>query len=162
MAVRDFELFHGAVLTKLVRGDRPLTLRLIETRPTDSWSTYRLNDEVNLLMKHSTVSSARKREPGAVVWQFVFSPDQMKQVAKTGVWVALVCGAPVLTKTDMDVCLLEPSQLAALLALDRPGQPQSITVKRQPNMSLRVTSAKTPEEVIVPRNRLDTWRVPGS
>ena len=161
MPVRDFELFHGAVLTKLVRGERPLTLRLIETRPTDSWSTYRLNDEVNLLLKHSTVSIARKREIGSAVWQFVLSRDQMHQISQPGVWVALVCGAPTLTKTEMDICLLDPAQVRELLDVHLQQQ-QSLTVKRLPGKSLRVTSPRAQDECVVARNRLDTWHVPGS
>jgi hypothetical protein len=30
MTIKQFELFHGAVLTKLVRSDRPITLRMID------------------------------------------------------------------------------------------------------------------------------------
>ncbi len=30
MPIREFELFHGAALTKIVRSDRPMTLRMIE------------------------------------------------------------------------------------------------------------------------------------
>lgn len=37
MAIDEFELFHGVVLTKLVRSDRPITLRMIETRPREAW-----------------------------------------------------------------------------------------------------------------------------
>lgn len=33
MSVKEFELFHGAVLTKLLRSEKPVALRLIETRP---------------------------------------------------------------------------------------------------------------------------------
>lgn len=161
MSVREFELFHGAALTKLVRTETALTLRLIETRPTDSWSTYRVNDEVNILLKHSVRPRSRKRENGAAVWQFVFSPDQMKQVTQAGTWAALVCGAPELGASDMDVCLLDPTQLAQLLDTGRTNQ-QSLTVKRLPGKSLRVTSVRVSDEFVVPRNRLDDWAVPGS
>lgn len=161
MSVRGFELFHGAVLTKLVRTDRPLTLRLIETRPTDSWSTYRINDEVNVLLKHSVNPQARKREKGALVWQFVFSPDQMKQLAQAGTWAALVCGAPKLGTAEMDVCLLDPDRIAQLLDISKTNQ-QSLTVKRLPGKSLRVTSVRVGDDVVISRNRLDEWAVPGS
>lgn len=39
VSIREFELFHGAALTKIVRAERPVTLRLIETRPDDAWAT---------------------------------------------------------------------------------------------------------------------------
>jgi hypothetical protein len=134
---------------------------LIETRPTDSWSTYRINDEVNILLKHSLSPQFRKREKGAVVWQFVFSRDQMKQLAQVGTWAALVCGAPDLGTPDMDVCLLDAGQIAQLLHTGRTTQ-QSLTVKRLPAKSLRVTSVRVIDEIVVSRNRLDEWAVPGS
>ena len=37
MSVRDFELYHGAVLTKILRFQKPVALRLVETRPQDNW-----------------------------------------------------------------------------------------------------------------------------
>lgn len=161
MPVREFEMFHGAVLTKLVRGDRPLTLRLIETRPEDSWSTYRVNDEVGVLVKHSVRPRTLKREEGAVAWQFVFSAEQMEQLRQPETWVALVCGSTNFGARDMEVCLLAPSQVATLTDLTDGGQ-QSVTVKRLPGRSLRVGSARAAEALVVPRNRLDDWSVPGS
>jgi hypothetical protein len=35
MSVHEFELFHGIVLTKLIRSDRPITLRMFETKPSE-------------------------------------------------------------------------------------------------------------------------------
>lgn len=44
MPIKQFELFHGAVLTKLVRGGGKVKLTLIETRPRrGDASTPRLN-----------------------------------------------------------------------------------------------------------------------
>jgi activator of HSP90 ATPase len=50
MPLREFELFHGGVITKIVRSERPVTLRLIETKPEEKWSTYTLNDKVDLFI----------------------------------------------------------------------------------------------------------------
>jgi hypothetical protein len=36
MSVRDFELYHGAVLSKVLRSQRPAGLRLVETRKQDA------------------------------------------------------------------------------------------------------------------------------
>lgn len=159
MSVREFELFHGAVLTKLVRTEKPLTLRMIETRSADAWSTYRINDELSLVIKHSVKSRSLKGE-SAKAWQFVFSPEQMRQVAESGTWAALVCGASTATDAAMEVCLLEPSELSELLDLRSSGQ-QSLMVKRIEGKSLRVSSSRR-LEMVIPRNRLDKWEVPGS
>lgn len=159
MAVKEFELFHGAVLTKLARSKKPLTLCMIETRSADSWSTYRVNDEVRLLIKHSLTGRSLKRE-AAKVWSFVFSPDQIRQLQEPGTWAALVCGSKIIGGTDMEVCLLEPSELASLIDLSTTTQ-QSAMVKRLDGKGLRVSSSRI-DERIVNRNRLDVWDVPGS
>ena len=157
--VKEFELFHGAVLTKLARSKKPLTLCMIETQSADSWSTYRVNDEVRLLIKHSLSGRSLKTEK-AKVWSFVFSPDQMRQLQETGTWAALVCGAKTVGGTDMEVCLLDPGQLATFLDLGSAGQ-QSMMVKRLDGKGLRVSSGRSAERIIN-RNRLDVWEVPGS
>jgi len=159
MSIKEFELFHGAVLTKLVRADKPLTLRMIETRSGDQWSTYRINDELRLLIKHSIKGGARKRE-SAIAWQFVFSPDQMQQLAESDTWCSLVCASSDARDDEMEVCLLDPAQISQLLDVSSMGQ-QALTVKRIEGKSLRVFSAKC-EELVIARNRLEKWAVPGS
>ncbi len=159
MPVREFELFHGAVLTKLVRSDKPLTLRMIETRSGESWSTYKINDEVRLLLKHSVISRSLSREKSRA-WQFVFSPDQMVQLAVPNTWCVLVCGGKTVGDTQMEVCLLDPTQTAVLLDVSISTQ-QSLLVKRIEGKSLRASSARS-NEIVIARNRLDTWTVPGS
>ena len=52
MSIKDLELLHGAVLTKLVRSDNPITLRMIETNRNEARSAYTLNDEVILYIKY--------------------------------------------------------------------------------------------------------------
>jgi hypothetical protein len=47
MSVHEFELFHCMFLTKLVQSDRPITLRMFETKPSEEWSIYKLNDAVD-------------------------------------------------------------------------------------------------------------------
>jgi hypothetical protein len=158
MAVREYELFHGAVLTRLVRNDRPVALRMIETKPGEAWSTYRINDAVNVLIKHSTNPRKLKRNGGGLSWQFVFSQDQLSQLRQHGVWVALVCGAAQAGHL-MEICVIDPGQIAQLIDLASREQ-QSVTVKYFPGKSLRASSART--EIIIPRNRLGTWAIPGS
>jgi hypothetical protein len=160
MPIREFELFHGAVLTKLVRADRPITLRMIETRPADAWSTYRINDAVSILLKHSTRLRPLRRKRGAAAWSFVFSTDQIEQLSKQGTWAALVCCSSKIGRNKMETCLLDPDQLNRLLDLTAKTQ-QSITVKRLPGKRLRVVSPRT-RDLVVARNRIETWRVPGS
>ena len=162
MAVHEFELFHGIALTKLVRGDRPISLRMIETRPGEAWSAYTINSEVELFLKHSTKPTKLKREKRALAWNFVFGTDQLRQIRESTrpVYSALVCGDRTLKTDTMQVCLLDPDQLKQLIDLTVSSQ-QSVHIKFIPGKSLRVSSAQA-DEFIVPRNRFEEWEVPGS
>ncbi len=47
MPIREFEMMHGTVLTKLCRNDQPIALSLIETR-NEQRAVYWVNDEIIL------------------------------------------------------------------------------------------------------------------
>ena len=164
MAVHEFELFHGIVLTKLVRSDRPITLRMIETRPAEAWSAYTLNNEVDLFIKHSTTPRTVARGGGGKSWTFVFGVEQLHQMAlstsKREVYVALVGGDREVKTRDMQVCLLRPAELRNLIDLTS-DSPQTLTVRYAPGKRLRLLKERK-EKLRIPKNRLDTWDVPGS
>ena len=159
MSIKEFHLFHGALLTQLVRSERPLTLRMIETRATDSWSTYRINNEINLVAKHSLNPRKLARVKGGISWSFVFSKSQMKQVASSDAWAALICGAAKLT-APMGICLLNPDEIRTLLDTSIMDQ-QSLTVRSEPRKQFRVKSSRA-DELLVPVGRVQEWDVPGS
>ena len=116
MPVREFELFHGAVLTKIVRSDRPMTLRMIETKPGESRSAYTVNGEVTLILTHSATPRKLKRERGSFRWQFTLGADQIQQLSGTNSWLGLICGSPNIGKRAlMEVCLLDRKTSRALL-----------------------------------------------
>jgi hypothetical protein len=98
--IKEFELFHGALLTKLVRSEKPLTLRLIETRMDDSWSTYTINDQVRLLVKHSLNPRKLSRVKNGRAWSFVFSKNQVAQATVDGTYITLICGAIKLSSKE--------------------------------------------------------------
>ena len=162
MGVHTFELFHGVALTKLVRSEKPVSLRLIEANQAEAWAEYTINAEVALLIKHVTIWRRHKREE-CISWQFVFSPSEVRRLhdlrEKRDVRVALVCGDRSLDVQQMAVCLLEPADLDALLDLSAEAT-QSVTVKLYPRKSLRAQSARGMR--VIPRNRLDTWELPGA
>jgi hypothetical protein len=132
---------------------------MIETRATDSWSTYRLNDEISLVAKHSLKPEQLRRTKGAISWNFVFSESQMSQVSGRDAWAALICGASKLS-APMGICLLNPDELSELLDLSNPGQ-QSLTVRSEPRKQFRVKSSRV-GELLVPVGRVESWDVPGS
>ncbi len=163
MAVHVFELFHGIALTKLVRNERPTTLRLIETNQDEAWAVYTINDAVDLLIKYVTTSQVLKRHGGRT-WQFLFSASEIARMralnGEKGLCAALVCGGKTLRVEEMAVCLLETVDLEALLDLSLDSS-QSIRVKMLPGKSLRAQNTRGVERVI-PRSALETWAIPGS
>jgi hypothetical protein len=162
MAVRDFELYHGAVLAKILRRQKPVTLSLIESQPREKWSTYTLNDEVDLLVTYSRSPRQISRNGGGTSWTFVFSRNQLRQMDSRGkerrVWVALVCGRKDPSEGEMQVCLLDPEELRG--AVDFAAEQQSLTVRRQSGKKLRVFKERH-EKFLVNVSRLDTWDLPG-
>jgi len=155
--VRQFELFHGAVLTALLRRDHPIALSMVETMPSDSWSTYRINDAVNLVVTHST-SGKKQQRTNEVVWQFTFSPAQIKQIRDGRAYVALVCGSPNV-RSEMEVCLLDPSEIEKLIDIQL-AQQQAVSVRA--SSSLKAYSGRHVKEINVAKNKYRKWEVPGS
>ena len=172
MAVDQFEVFHGVVLTKLVRSARPITLRLIETRPAEAWAAYTLNNAVDLFMKHSATPKLVRGGGGERSWHFTVGQVQLAEMASSRssrrLYVALIGGsAQVKDSHKWSVCLLEPNQVEELLdftprkLMDFSSTfQQSIIVRWTPGKQLRVYK-EGKEKFKVPQNRLDNWKVPG-
>jgi len=166
--VSDFELYHGIALTKLVRNDEPVTLRLIETDPRKAWAAYILNDEVAMYAKYRTSPYALKRVEGGRVWNFQFGSDELTKIQKLkdrrSVYLTLICGRREIKGSDvsMHTCLVRPDEVSDLIEISSPDS-QNIKVKYLPGKYFRVSGSKTDrDEVKIPRSRLGKWQVPGS
>ncbi len=165
MAIKQFELYHGAVLTALVRSDRPVTLRMIETRPSEAWAVYTLNDEVDLYVKYSTAVRGLKTRKGAFSWTFPFGPEEVARLSELSterdVYAALVCARRAISRgKDMHICLLHPEELTRLIDFDDHSS-QSTTVRYIPRKKLRLFS-RHKVELRVAQSALARWEVPGS
>ncbi len=160
MSVHEYELFHGIVLTKIVRSDRPITLRMIETRPSDEWSVYTLNDQIELFIKYTTAQRSNARDSGGKTWSFGFSLDQVTKIAKLkqtkDLYIALVCGGVNIKKDEMQVCLLLPEEIEEIFNLQEP-QNRSITLKSIPSQQYTLFVDRKEWRRKIPRNRLDNW-----
>lgn len=92
--IKEFELYHGAVLSKLAHGrDRDVT---IQPYPTPSRSSYVINGNIGLYIKHSS----NRMTP----WSFSFADSHQEEILAMhkkleNVFIALVCG------TDGIACL---------------------------------------------------------
>ena len=150
MAVGEFELLHGIVLTRLMRADHPRTLRLMEHDKKGGWSVYTVSSrsgaDTPILIKTSIRprESTRSRKKGfrpTYTWQHTFSPQQIAEAKRLKTWVALVCGTPNLKSRIMEVCLLDPEELANAIDLGA-GACHSLTVKKARRNMLWVNSGK--------------------
>jgi hypothetical protein len=164
VSVREFELYHGAVLTKVLRSEKPVALRLVETKPSENWSTYTLNDSVDLLVTHSKGPRPVSRGGGGTSWSFVFSTNQLRQInpvkSTRPVWVAMVCGRKTPADGEMQVCLLDPEQISEVI--DFGASQQSLTVRKPSGKGkLRVFKDRQ-EKFLIAQSRLDKWEVPGA
>lgn len=163
MPIKDFELFHGVVLNRLVRSDKPLTLRLIETHD-DTWGVYKLNDEVELYIKHSASPRKLTRGKGGSSWVFSFSEEHLARIkeiqAKRPVYVALVCGSNNV-KDRMEICFLEPDDFAKVIDLTDPKH-QSVTIRYENGNKNFRAFLNRKEIPLGSLNAIDRWQVPGN
>lgn len=162
MPIRGVELMHGAVLEKLCRSDKPVTLRLIETQD-DLRSAYWINDVV-LYMKHSITPYKRERK-GGERWQFNFTESHIADLAslvrKADIYLVLICGRRDFEQPG-EIALLKPDEWQNYLDLAKENGQQWLAVQAEPRKSLRVYGSRSSDEIVVPRNRLEEWIVPGS
>lgn len=163
MPIHEYEMMHGAVLTKLCRNDEPTSLSMIETRDTH-WSAYWINATVVLYVKHAT--NPRKDRRGKLTWHFTFTGSNIGELAEFTrqhqTYLALVCAQHDL-QGPMEICLFEPDEVQQCLDL-AVSQTQWIAVEAEANKSLRAYGAHNNEErakIVVSRRRLEDWQVPG-
>ncbi len=164
MSVKEFELFHGAVLAKLVRNEKPITLRLIETR-FDDGRVYTLNDVIELYVKHSISPRQLTRGDGGYSWTFTFNAEHINQIRelkkKRPTYLVLVCAHRDVKDARVETCLINLEEHADILNLDGSGQ-QSITVRYKAGAKKLRIFLDRQEKFLVALNALDNWEIPQS
>lgn len=157
MPVRKFELYHGAVLAKIVRGDGSLTL--FERGDDTAWAAYLVNGAVCLYVKTSDQRGADRS--GAARFSYTFQPAELRFVAEqialrgpSGVLAGLVCA-------DKEVALVAADELARCVDLGASAA-QNVTVLVPSGQSLRVYGPLNGNvgKITVARNRIDTYDFP--
>ena len=164
MSIDLFELFHGVVLTKLLRSGHPVKLCMVETNLKECWSAYKLNDEVMLYIKYSTNPQGRKND--ALVWIFTFSRANLEEIRRLSqeqsVYFALVCGDKELSNDSMQICFLDPKKFDECSDLEGDGS-RTISVKFIPGNKLRVWGNKNGayDPLKIAARALEKWIIPG-
>jgi len=164
MSIQQFELYHGAVLARIVRNDRPVTLRLIESKAKQAWAAYIIDDEAVFYMKHNSGGDERKRDH-VWTWSFSFNASQLSELhqlqQKRPVYLVLICGQREVGRDwPMEVCLLSPDKVNQCIDVGA-DSPQSIRVEAPPNRELHVYGPKLQggNPLLVPRNALDNFGI---
>lgn len=168
MSVQEMELFHGAVLAKLFRSDKPVSLRMVEMDFKQSRRAYLVNDEAYIYIKHSKVPRLSKKE-FTRTWNFSFSPDHINDFLdlhsnSKDVFLALVCGQAIIDKDQtIEICFLNWSQIWSCIDVTKANEQQYVTVKFQKGYSFRVWGTNLPisKPILISQNALSDWTVPG-
>ena len=165
MSIKQFELFHGAVLTKLLRNDKPVTLRLVERTARDPWAAYRVNDACCVYIKYRTTFRLDAYSGETAIYDFLFTKTELSAIRSMPenlpVYFALVCASDKTDAKYMQVCFIEPdefSQFAGSTTLSS----LTISVWSQDGKGMRAKSKATEKPLIIPRSRLDNWEAPGA
>ncbi len=83
--IKEFEFYHGAVLSRLTHANKPISLKLY---PTSSNSSYVINDKIGVFIKYSS----KRMSP----WSFSFRMEHQDEILKIKeslgkVFLLLVC-----------------------------------------------------------------------
>lgn len=137
------EFFHGAVLAKLFRSDKPVSLRMVEMDFKQSRRAYLVNDMAYIYIKHGKNPRKSKRL-SIFTWTFVFSSNHTADLQKLKgnrkeVYLALVCGQESVSNDDpAEICFLNWIQIWKCLDLKKLNEQQYISVQYQKGHSFRV------------------------
>lgn len=148
MALSKFELYHGAVLSQVVRNPG-LSLKLFERTEEHGWGEYEVSDNhhsYRLFIKStSQVKAGRK---GRNYSNFTFSLNDIEKLrgVSGNVILCLVCG-------DKEICTLEWEDITAL-GLLRNLEVCNVIVSWFRGTELQVKSKYVELEYKIPRSRL--------
>lgn len=162
MAIKDFEYYHGAVLTKILRKDVPTSIKLVETNK-DSWCIYTINDAVALYLRYR---SPRKTN-NHLCWSFSFDQKQLKEIRdylkkNLDLKFALICINGDYKEYKPEICLIYKEQFLLIVDVNSITN-QRINVYLENGKSFRVdgTKSKKQKEVIISRSEIDKIEIPG-
>ena len=159
MAIKDFELYHGAVLARLLRKDISTSLKLVETNK-DSSSTYIINDNIALYIIYRSPIKTDKH----LRWSFSFNENQLSEINKYSNFkliFALACINKEFKGYYSEICMLEESEIRELIDLDYIVE-QRINVYMEKGKSFRVdgTLSKKSKVHTISRNRINNFEIP--
>ncbi len=148
MSISAFEMYHGIVLSQVVRNTKT-SLKLIEKKEDQAWGAYKVMDNVNEYLLYVKYSSKDTNTEKRKRFNFTFTPEDMKRIErdrKDHVLVCLVCGRE-------EVCVLTEKDLDEL-ELWNIDKTRNVSVYWVKGSSLSVRSKGRDLPYKIPRNRL--------
>lgn len=167
MTITAVELFHGVVLTRLVRGNKPIAFKMFAFNADKSSSAYIVNDKAAVYIKHSKTPRLRQRKGYNCAWSFTFSPEHLGEIRGLGrevpVHTAFVCADRKYGRPCQYICFLTPGELSLCVDLNADTQ-QNLIIANLPRGKLRVWGSKKPANapLLISKNALERWSVPGN
>ena len=153
MGLSEFELYHGAVLTQIVRNPSGVSLKLIE-RDSEKygWGMYKIGagtkDHILVVKSTTKVTKGRKN-----YCNFTFSIGDINLIKKyesKDLLIALVCH-------DNHICLLTKSDVISLKILES-DKPCRISVYCTKGSQLAVKSTFAEIDHKIGRNSLKSFQ----
>jgi len=151
MSLSKFELYHGAVLSQVVRNPG-LNLKLFERTDEHGWGEYEVSDNhhtYRLFIK--ATSQVKKGRKSRCYSNFTFSVSDVERIRSISgnVLICLVCG-------DQEICTLEWEDMDTLQIM-RNREVCNVTVSWSSGTELNVKSKFAELPYKVPRNKLKTY-----
>jgi len=121
---KEFELFHGSALCRIIHHEDVNSIKLYSTK---SNSSYIVNDNIGLFIKYS----AKRMSP----WHFTFKKDHQDEIYEMSelldrVFLVLVC-------KDDGICCLSYQELKLILDEEH-EEVEWVSVARRPRQKYRV------------------------
>lgn len=125
--LKEFEFYHGVVLSRLVHSKVPVSLT---TYPTDSNASYVINNLIGLYIKHS----AKRMTP----WRFSFQKKHQDEIREmkskySKIFLVLVCG-------DDGIVTLSYEELKLILD-EQHEEVEWIAASRRPREKYKITGS---------------------
>lgn len=154
MGISPFEMYHGAVLTEVVRNPE-ISLKLIERdSEKHSWGMYSIasgrSDYVLFIKSTSKINFAKRKEE--YYSNFTFSLEHIGRFKKYSNKVMLLC----LVCYDQNICLLTKTDIDELKLLES-KKACRISVYWNPGSGLRIASSLAKLSHKVARNKLKNY-----
>ena len=150
MPLSKFELYHGTVLSQIVRS-KGISLKLFERHEQHGWGEYEVSDNhFSYRVMIKSTATVRKTRKGFSA-NFTFSAEDINRIRNTpgSILVCLVCA-------DQEICTLEMEDVHAL-GLLRKVEASNVIVSWSKGSALHVKSKWEGLKHTIPRNRLKTF-----